>query len=308
MVGTWMILLRSEATLKQAVRFSGIGVHNGLRSNIRVMPCTAGSGITFKRVDVQGKDPCIQINPEAVVDATMCTRISNRNGVTVAVIEHLLAALRICGITNAEVEVDADEVPIMDGSAIEFVRAFKKCGIKYQNAFVPAIVVSKPVSVSYKNTEISIVPADKSEFHVELDYERINPVISRNKCYEFTFDDDLTGVACARTFGWLADCEKLYEMGLAKGASEENTVVITDDNTIKNEGGLRNPKEIVMHKCLDMIGDISVIGYDIIGRIEAKNPSHFANNLLMRKLLGELDEHGVIVAEPETENRFVQFA
>ena len=303
-----MSLLRAEATLRRSVTFSGIGVHGGKRANMRVTPGAVGSGITFRRVDVQGENPRIKVNPEAVVDPTMCTRVTNRDGVTVAVVEHLLAALRICGITNAEIEIDADEVPIMDGSAIEFVRAFKKCGIKYQNAFVPAIVVSKPVSVSYKNTEISIVPADKSEFHVELDYERINPVISRNKCYEFTLDDDLADVACARTFGWLADSEKLYEMGLAKGASEENTVVITDDNTIKNEEGLRNPKEIVMHKCLDMIGDISVIGYAIIGRIEAKNPSHFANNLLMRKLLGELDEHEVIVAEPETENRFAKFA
>ena len=290
--------LRSEATLGSAVKFSGIGVHSGQPSNMKVIPSRERTGIIFKRVDIKNKDPYIKLSPESVVEPTLCTRVINKSGVFVATIEHLLAALRICGITNALIEIDSHEVPIMDGSAIEFVKAFKKAGIVSQNAFVPAIVVTEPLSVSSKNGVISILPSANSEISVKLDYERINPVIGQNNSYSFSFDDDLKDLANARTFGWIADYEKVVAMGLAKGTSEENTVVILEDNSIKNAEGLRNPKELVMHKCLDLIGDISVIGFDIIGKIEGINTSHSLNNVLMRKLLKEISQHEVITSEP----------
>ena len=300
--------LRPEATICRKIKFSGIGVHSGVVTNMSVLPAMTGAGITFRRVDVNDKNPVICLSPETVTDPTMCTRIANRAGISVAVIEHLLAAFRICGINNAEVEVDAGEIPIMDGSAIEFVKAFKRVGIVYQNAFVPAIVISKPVSVSYKSASISIVPSRKAKLSVELNYERILPVVGKNNTYSFSFNENLTEIAEARTFGWLADYEKVLAMGLAKGTSEENTIVISADNTIKNAGGLRNPKEIVMHKCLDLIGDISVLGYDIVGKIECTNPSHYANNLLMRKLLSEISEHELVTAESEMIRCSVQVA
>ena len=283
--------LRSEATLGSAAEFSGIGVHSGLPSNMKVFPSQEKSGIVFKRIDIKDKDPFIKLSPESVVDPTLCTRVVNRDGIFVATVEHLLAALRICGITSALIEIDSHEVPIMDGSAIEFVGAFKKVGIIHQNAFVPAIVITEPVSVSSKNGRISIIPSEVSEISVKLDYDRINPVIGDNNSYLFSFDDDLNEVASARTFGWIADYEKVVAMGLAKGTSEKNTVVILEDNSIKNAEGLRNPKELVMHKCLDLIGDISVIVFDIIGKIEGFNTSHSLNNLLMRKLLQEISKH-----------------
>lgn len=301
--------LRSEATLGSAVEFSGIGIHSGLPSNMKVSPSQEKSGIVFKRVDIEGKDPFIKLSPESVVDPTLCTRVVNKSGVFVATVEHLLAALRICGITNALIEIDSHEVPIMDGSAIEFVKAFKEVGIIHQNAFVPTVVVTEPISVSSKNGKISILPSEISEISVKLDYDRINPVIGENNSYSFSFDDDLNEVASARTFGWIADYEKVVAMGLAKGTSEKNTVVILENNSIKNAEGLRNPKELVMHKCLDLIGDISVIGFDIVGKIEGVNTSHSLNNLLMRKLLKEIAKHEFIVSESSGNfNNFMNFA
>lgn len=285
--------LRSGATLNSSVEFSGIGVHSGLPSNMTISP-SDGTGILFKRTDIKDKSSVIKLSAESVVDPTLCTRVTNKAGVSVAVIEHLLAAFRICGITDAIIEIDSPEVPIMDGSAIEFVKAFKQAGIVRLGSTVQAIVITEPVMVSSKNGMISITPSDECEISIRLDYDRIKPVIGQNNSYSFSLSDNLTELAAARTFGWIADYEKVVAMGLAKGTSEDNTIVIMNDNSIKNKGGLRNPKEIVMHKCLDLLGDISVIGYDIIGKIEGLNTSHALNNLLMRKLLSEISKHEVI--------------
>lgn len=285
--------LRSGATLNSSVEFSGIGVHSGLPSNMTISP-SDGTGILFKRTDIKDKSSAIKLSAESVVDPTLCTRVTNKAGVSVAVIEHLLAAFRICGITDAIIEIDSPEVPIMDGSAIEFVNAFKQAGIVRLGSTVQAIVITEPVMVSSKNGMISITPSDECEISIRLDYDRIKPVIGQNNSYSFSLSDNLTELAAARTFGWIADYEKVVAMGLAKGTSEDNTIVIMNDNSIKNKEGLRNPKEIVMHKCLDLLGDISVIGYDIIGKIEGLNTSHALNNLLMRKLLSEISKHEVI--------------
>ena len=292
-----------------AVEFSGVGVHSGQISNMKVIPSQERSGIVFKRTDIKGKDPFIKLSPESVVDPTLCTRIVNKNGISVATIEHLLAAFRISSITNALVEIDSPEVPIMDGSAIEFVSAFKRSGIVHQEALVPSIVITKPIDVSSKNGKISILPSSDCEISVKLDYEWINPVIGENNSYSFSFEDDLSDVARARTFGWIADYEKVVALGLAKGTSEANTIVILEDNSIKNADGLRNPKELVMHKCLDLIGDISFAGFDIIGKIECINPSHALNNLLMKKLIHEINSHELITQETSVQfERILNFA
>ena len=289
--------LRSEATIRDKVEFLGIGVHNGLKTRMRVLPATEGNGIIFRRTDIKSNRSTIKLSPEAVIDPTLCTRVVNKDGVSVAVVEHLLAAFRICEITNAIVEVDTDEIPIMDGSALDFVKSFKNVGIICQDAYVPAIVISEPVSVSYKSTNITIFPADECSVSLTLSYDRINPVIGNNNSYSFSLKENLIKLAGARTFGWIADYEKVRAMGLAKGTSEENTIAIATDNTILNKEGLRDPKELVMHKCLDLLGDISVIGFDIIGKIEGINTSHATNNMLMRKLMIELNKHNVIYPE-----------
>lgn len=289
--------LRSEATIRDTVEFLGVGVHNGKQTKMRVLPATEGTGIVFKRTDIKSNRSLIKLSPDAVVDPTLCTRLVNKEGVSVAVVEHLLAAFRICEITNAVVEVDTDEIPIMDGSALEFVKLFKSVGIICQNAYVPAIVITEPVSVSHKSASITISPAEESSVSLKLSYDRINPVIGDNNSYSFSLNGNLIKLAGARTFGWVADYEKVRAMGLAKGTSEENTIAIAADNTVLNKGGLRDPRELVMHKCLDLLGDISVIGFDIIGKIEGINTSHAMNNMLVRKLMSELDKHDVVYPE-----------
>lgn len=291
--------LRPEATLTSSINFSGIGVHNGENINMTVFPLSSKSGIIFERLDVKGKDSIIKLSPDSVVDPTLCTRLINKEGVSVAVVEHLLAAFRICGITNALVQLDSNEVPIMDGSAHDFVYEFRKTGITRQEGFVPAIVISEPVSVSSQGAKIEILPSNSPNISVKLSYDRINPVIKKHNEYSFNFDEDLYSIANSRTFGWIEDYEKVRNMGLAKGTSEENTIAILPDNSIKNLGGLRHPKELVMHKCLDLIGDIFVIGYDIIGNIRGLNTSHALNNKLMRKLLGEISFHEVVTQQSQ---------
>ncbi len=288
------IKLRNEATLKQAVCFEGTGVHSGSSVNMIVNPAPESFGIVFKRTDISGKDCFIKLSPESVVDPIMCTRIVNGSGVSVSVVEHLLAAFRICGITNALVEINSDEIPIMDGSAVVFVRSFKIAGIARQDSKVPAILIKSPIFAENGVGRVEITPSRSKLVSVKLEYDRINPVIGTHGKYDFSFDKDMTSIAEARTFGWLEDCEKIKAAGMAKGAGEENTVVIMSDNSIGNKFGLRNPSELVMHKCLDLIGDIFVAGYDIIGSINAINPSHLLNNILMKKLLSEISDHEII--------------
>ncbi len=301
--------LRREATLNSAVEFHGIGVHSGENVNMQIYPAKVNSGIIFERTDIKNKDPFIKLSPNSVIDPTLCTRIVNKSGVFVAVVEHLLAAFRICGITNALVRLDSQEVPIMDGSALDFVRNFRKTGIIHQDPFVPAIVIRHPVFEESNTGKISISPSNNLNVSVELSYDRINPVIKNNNSYTFSFEDNLNDLSSSRTFGWIEDYEKVRNMGLAKGTSEENTIAILPDSTIKNAEGLRNPKELVMHKCLDLIGDISVIGYDIIGDIKGFNTSHALNNKLMRKLLSQISSHEVITDQSSTNfNKALSFA
>ncbi|MDR1289249.1 MAG: UDP-3-O-acyl-N-acetylglucosamine deacetylase [Holosporales bacterium] len=287
--------LRSEATVGAAVSFEGIGVHGGNRASIRILPAPDNLGVVFKRTDISGKNPYISLSPEAVVSPDLCTRITNNDGITISVIEHLLAAFRITGITNALVEVDSDEIPIMDGSAKEFVDGIKEVGTIRQRPSVPAILIKKDVVVECQTGRIIIRPARKYHVAVKLDYARINPVIGKYNRYSFDSEDDLIELSRARTFGWSEDWEVVRSRGFGLGASEENTVGIGPGNEILNTGGLRYPTELAAHKCLDLLGDLFILGCDIIGKIECLNPSHALNNALLKTLMLELEDHELIM-------------
>ncbi|MDR1609696.1 MAG: UDP-3-O-acyl-N-acetylglucosamine deacetylase [Holosporales bacterium] len=275
---------RHRATLEVPVEFRGVGVHSGNDVVMRVCPLQSDDGILFKRCDVPVGKQFIALAPELVLDPVMCTRVVNEHGISVAVVEHLLAALRICKITDAVVELDGDEVPVMDGSASVFVDSFLRIGLKHKRTTVPALTIPDEVVIRSRGGEILVRPSKTCKITVELAHERLRSVIGTNNSYSFRMDDDLTDVARARTFGWLSDYDMVRARGLARGASEDNTIVILEDGTIKNESGLRHEKEIVMHKCLDLIGDLCVLGYDIVGEINAVNPSHVLNNLFVREI------------------------
>ncbi|MDR0640242.1 MAG: UDP-3-O-acyl-N-acetylglucosamine deacetylase [Holosporales bacterium] len=313
------IHLRPEATVGKVVSFSGIGVHSGQNSEIRVMPAPENLGVIFKRTDVTDKNPFISLSPDSVVDPVYCTRIRNKDDVTVAVVEHLLAAFRLTGITNALVEIDAGEVPIMDGSASVFVEEINRAGIVRQNYVIPMIVIKKPVVVESQNGRISIKPSKRSRIKAKLDYDRINPVIGDNGSCEIDMDtlaerpdsSESRLLAMSRTFGWVEDQRKVQNLGLGLGASEANTVGIMGDHSILNEMGLRHHKELVMHKCLDLIGDLFILGCDIMGDMECLNPSHQLNNQLMKKVIQGIGEHEVFSWETRqkvTSNQVYRFA
>jgi UDP-3-O-[3-hydroxymyristoyl] N-acetylglucosamine deacetylase len=295
------INLRTEATIGDEQSFRGIGVHGGRVTSIRVLPAPENLGVVFKRTDVLDKNPYIALSSASVVSSNFCTKIANNDGVMVSVVEHLLAAFSITGITNALVEVDSDEIPIMDGSAEEFVEAITKVGIVKQRSFVPAVIIKRKIIVEFSGGRITIVPFDGSHVTVRLDYDKINPVIGQYNRYSFNTDKSLRQLASARTFGWIEDWERLTKQGLGLGASEENTIGITHDHKILNKEGLRTPQELVMHKSLDFLGDIFVLGCDIIGCIECLNPSHALNNLLLQTVMSEIADHELVTEQNNSE-------
>ncbi|MDR2458956.1 MAG: UDP-3-O-acyl-N-acetylglucosamine deacetylase [Holosporales bacterium] len=287
---------RYRATLETPVGFRGVGVHSGNNVVMRICPLQSDDGILFKRIDVPAERQFVALAPEHVLDPVMCTRITNEYGVSVAVIEHLLAAFRICKITDAVVELNGDEVPVMDGSAAVFMDRFLNVGLKYKHTTVPVLTIPDEVVVRSRGGEISVRPSKTCKITVELSHERLRTVVGRNNSHSFRMSDDLTDIAHARTYGWLSDYDTIRDRGLARGASEDNTIVILEDGVIKNDGGLRHEKEIVMHKCLDLIGDLCVLGYDIFGEIRAINPSHALNNLFVKELSNNfaVDRIGVV--------------
>jgi UDP-3-O-[3-hydroxymyristoyl] N-acetylglucosamine deacetylase len=267
--------------------FSGIGVHSGLPATMRILPAPENFGIVFKRTDIKEKNNIVESRTSNVITPTMCTKITNEAGVSVGVIEHLMAAFRISGITNAFIEIDAEEVPIIDGSSIEFVNAFTKAGINRQNAKVKTIVIKQQISEQFDTSSFVVTPANDCILSIFLNYERINRIIKNNNSTTFKMSakKKLMKIAESRTFGWLEDYDKVRKAGMARGSSADNTIIIGPNDSVINREGLRNEKEIVNHKALDLIGDFFVFGCDIIGHITAVNPSHFNNHAFITKLI-----------------------
>ncbi|MDR0695527.1 MAG: UDP-3-O-acyl-N-acetylglucosamine deacetylase [Holosporales bacterium] len=275
---------RRQATVAGIARFNGTGVHSGVATEMVVKPGRVNTGIVFT---INGMGPRILACQDNVHGVELCT-VVGKDGTSVAVTEHLLAAFRICGITNAEVNVTAREVPIMDGSAAVFVEEFQRVGIKHQNGHVAAMYIENEISiVSTAGGYARVTPSDTCEITVTLEWRGDRALPPELSSHTFSFDSNLYDIARARTFGWLEDFEAIKSKGMALGASEKNTIALLHDNMVQNRGGLRNPKELVLHKCLDLVGDLAVLGFDIVGRIESKNPSHFINNDLRKAILFE---------------------
>lgn len=296
--------LRKQATIAKKVNLKGKGVHSGLEVSLEILPAAPDHGIVFERTDKPAPKNLIKLTPENVVEPVMCTKVCNEQGLSVSVIEHLMAALRIAEVSNALIKVSGEEIPIMDGSAAVFLEVLLKAKIVKQNAEVPAIVIESPITLSSDKGSILVAPSWKSSFEVFLDYERINRVIKNNDVIRFSWTSKGTvkAIAESRTFGWLADCEVIRQKGMAKGASLENTLIINEEDRVINKGGLRHKKEIVGHKALDLIGDFSLFGFDIIGAVKGINTSHLQNNLFLRKLLAEKQHYSIISTSADLED------
>lgn len=274
-------------TVKSAVKFRGVGLHTGQSVNLSVAPAGAKSGIVFHRTDLGRAARPIPARYDCVSTAQLCTRLTNDDGLSVSTVEHLLGGMAGCGITDASVSLDGPEVPIMDGSAIDFVRAFARVGIR--NLGVPrrAIRVLETISIRIGDKVAALSPAP----HFEMDFSVCfsDPAIGKQSLRLVLTGNAIVSELCdSRTFGCLADVERLRREGLGLGGCLKN-VVIVDNGRILNQGGLRHADEFVRHKMLDAVGDLALAGAPIVGRYIGVKAGHEISNLLVRELFSRPD-------------------
>jgi UDP-3-O-[3-hydroxymyristoyl] N-acetylglucosamine deacetylase len=272
-----------QKTLKAAIHCRGVGLHTGARVNMTLHPAAPGTGITFRRRDLDGAE--IAAHWRNISDSTLCTTIGTEGGAKVATIEHLMAALAGLEIDNAIVELDGPEVPVMDGSAAPFVFLIECAGITEQAASRRGIKVLKPVKVAADGSSATLLPADGLRLSFAIDFAS-----SAIRCQELSYDVDAESfkhdLSRARTFGFLDDVERMRQAGLARGGSLENAVVISGDR-ILNKEGLRYDDEFVRHKILDALGDLYLAGGAIIGHFHGVRSGHALNRRLLAALFAD---------------------
>ena len=285
------VSILTQKTVSQKISFNGVGIHTGKKVNLNILPASPNTGITFKRIDLKTNN-IIYPNYANVVDTTLCTTISNEYGAKVSTIEHLMGALYGIGIDNAFIEIDADEVPIMDGSAKLFVNKINEVGLKFSDQPIKIIKINQKIKFEDGEKFISI---DKSNVSGDIEFEikYNNELISTQKSKINVFEDNLSEIYDSRTFCLFEDIEKLKKMNLGKGGSLDNAIVIKD-NKILNEYGLRNKLEFVNHKILDCMGDLFLSGYKIIGSIKCSQGGHKLTNQLLRKIFNDQNNYSLI--------------
>jgi len=287
-------MIRSQRTIKSITQCTGIGLHSGKTVNMTIKPAPTGAGIVFIRTDLGNAEiKAVQENTAATSFATtLC-----QNNVCVKTVEHLLAAFAGLHIDNAVVEIDAEEVPIMDGSARHFVRLIAVAGVLNQDEPRTALKVIKPIFVREGNKQLAIWPADSTSISYFIDFN--HPLLKEQSLqYQPSEASFLREVSDARTFGFLSDVRMLQANGLAQGASLENAVALSE-NSVVNEDGLRYSDEFVRHKILDLIGDLSLIGMPIIGHIVAHKSGHGLNAQMAAKVLRNKQNWLIVGSAPE---------
>ena len=281
----------TQKTIKSSVSFSGIALHSGLKVNICIKPAEPNFGIVFKRIDYK-QNNLVYPNFMNVTNTLLNTTIENEFGVKISTIEHLMGALFGLGIDNALIEIDNEEVPILDGSAKEFIEKIINCGFDVSEAPIKVIKINREVKYSDGNRFISIEPSTLSlDIDFELKYR--NQIIGNQKNKVKVFEDDLTDVFNSRTFCLFEDVELIRKKGLGKGGSLQNAIVV-NDNEVLNPEGLRNDKEFVNHKILDCIGDLYTSGYRIIAKIRCSQGGHYLTNQLLRKVFENKENFSIL--------------
>jgi UDP-3-O-[3-hydroxymyristoyl] N-acetylglucosamine deacetylase len=273
--------MRPQHTLAETIQCAGIGLHTGHPVTLTLRPAAPDTGLVFVRREA-GQSVSVKAAVCNLIPTELCTAISV-NGTSIQTIEHVLSALVGLEVDNAHVEVDAPEVPVMDGSAVPFVRLIKAAGIVPQNRRQPFLKITKPIEVSDRGRFVRIEPASCSRITYTIHYS--HPLIQTQT---FTFDWSVSAfereIAAARTFGFLQEVEGLWARGLAKGGTLENTVVLTEQG-VMNESGLRFPDEFVRHKVLDLIGDMALLGLPVIGHLVANRSGHALHTRLVEAIL-----------------------
>jgi len=277
--------LIKQRTLKNVIRAMGVGLHTGKKVYLTLRPAQVDSGIRFRRIDL---DQPIEIlaRPENVGDTNLSTTLTE-NDIRISTVEHLLSAIAGLGIDNAYIDLSADEVPIMDGSAGPFVFLIQSAGIVEQNSAKKFIRIKKPIRVEDGDKWVEFTPFNGFKVSFEIDFD--HPLFTRQKqvCdINFSTTSFVKEVSRARTFGFQKDIEYLRSNNLALGGSQDNAIVL-DDYRVLNEDGLRYDNEFVKHKILDSIGDLYLLGHSLIGAFSGYKSGHALNNRLLLALLAD---------------------
>ena len=281
----------TQKTIKKNISFSGIALHSGLNVNISIKSAEPNFGIVFKRIDLATNN-LVYPNFMNVSNTSLNTTIENEFGVKVSTIEHLMCALFGLGIDNALIEIDNEEVPILDGSAKNFIEKILSAGISVSDQPIKIIKINKEVNFSDGERFISIKPSTLSlDIDFEIKYK--NKLIGNQRNKVKVFEDDLSDIYNSRTFCLFEDIEEIKKKGLAKGGSLQNAVVVRDTE-ILNPEGLRNKKEFVNHKILDCIGDLYTSGFRIVASVTCSQGGHFLTNKLLRKVFQNKDNFSII--------------
>lgn len=282
-----------QKSISKAISCSGIGIHSGKTIHLTLHPAEPGTGIVFKRTDITDGNTLIQATWENVVDTTFSTNIGNAEGARVATVEHIMAAFCVMGIDNIIVELSGAEVPVMDGSAAPFLFLLDCAGIKVQAAPRKYMRILKEISVAGDGGRlVSLSPGSGFSVAVDMPADGRNPFLPQSYVTQDVHKSFKSEIARARTYGFYEDAQKMWDAGLSKGASLDNTVVIADGN-VMNENGFRFNDECVRHKVLDVVGDMYLLGMPLIGHFYGKGCGHMLQNKLIQRVFDSPDSWSI---------------
>jgi len=281
----------TQKTVKRNISFSGIALHSGHKVNVCIRPAKPDHGIVFKRIDLK-LDNIIYPNFNNVTNTSLNTTVENEFGAKVSTIEHLMGALFGLGVDNALIEIDNEEIPILDGSAKNFIEKIIDSGFEISNSPIKVIKINKEITYSEGERFISVKPSTLSlDIDFELKYK--NEVIGNQRNIVKVYEDDLRDIYNSRTYCLFEDIEMIKKNGLAKGGSLENAIVVKGKK-ILNPEGLRNQKEFVNHKILDCIGDLYTTGYRVVASIKCSQGGHYLTNKLLREVFSNKENFSIL--------------
>ncbi len=283
-----------QRTINKKVSMTGIGLHSGKEVTLSLLPSEINTGIRFQRTDLAEK-PIIPAQAHLVADTMMSSNLI-QNGVKIGTVEHLLSAISAVGIDNLLIEVSSAEIPIMDGSSLNFLQLIEQAGIAEQSADKQFLKIIKPIRIEQEDKWAELVPMEQQGFELNFKIDFDHPIISKTPQqvnFQLTTSNFKNQLANARTFGFLKDIEYLRQNNLALGGSLENAIVLDEENMLNNQA-LRYPDEFVRHKILDAIGDLYMIGNPILGQYSAYKSGHELNNQLIRAVLADKNSFEIV--------------
>lgn len=291
-----------QNTVKTPVSFDGLGLHSGEAARLTILPAPANRGIVFRRIDCDLRNCEIPARWDLVEQSPLCTRLQNEAGMTVSTVEHIMAALAGCGVHNAVIEVSGPEVPILDGSAAQFVHGILSTGLRRQQAPVRALKVLTPVEVRKGDAHARLSPSDTLSIEFAIEFE--DAAIGRQKkVLNMSNGSFVRELSTSRTFCRKADVDAMQANGLALGGNPGVNAVVFDGEHVLSPGGLRQPDEPVRHKMLDALGDLALAGLPILGHYQGERAGHAVTNDLLRALFAQPEAFEIVTCDAETAAR-----